>query len=104
MRVAIPHQLDEDTVRHRLKSRSGEIADKIPLPGAMVRTDWPSEDRMNLAVEAMGQAIRGHVDIEPGQLVFEIALPPALGFIEPMVAGAIRDHGHKLLGKPKGTD
>lgn len=104
MRVAIPHQLDEETVRHRLKSRSHEIADKIPLPGAMVRTDWPDDNRMNLAVEAMGQGIRGHVDIEPGQLVFEIALPPALSFIEPMVAGAIRDHGHKLLDKPTGAD
>lgn len=99
MRVAIPHQLDEETVRHRLKSRSGEIADKIPLPGALVRTDWPNENRMNLAVEAMGQAIRGHVDIEPGQLVFEIPLPAALSFVEPMVAGAIREHGHKLLTK-----
>lgn len=99
MRVAIAHDLEEETVRHRLKSRSHEIADKIPLPGALVRTDWPSENRMNLSVEAMGQSIRGHIDIEPGQLVFEIPLPAALGFIEPMVAGAIRDHGGKLLTK-----
>ncbi len=99
MRVAIPHNLDEATVRERLKNRSHEIAGKIPLPGAIVRTDWPSEERMNLSVQAMGQAIDGHIDIEPGQLVFEIPLPPALGFIEPMVAGAIRDHGHKLLTK-----
>ena len=99
MRVAIPHNLDDETVRNRLKSRSHEIADRIPLPGAMVRTDWPSENRMNLSVQAMGQSVVGHVDVEPGQLVFEIPLPPALGFIEPMVAGAIRDHGHKLLTK-----
>jgi hypothetical protein len=99
MRVAIPHSLDEETVRERLKTRSHQIVDKIPLPGAMVRTDWPSENRMNLSVQAMGQGINGHVDIEPGQLVFEIPLPAALGFIEPMVANAIRDHGHKLLTK-----
>jgi hypothetical protein len=99
MRVAIPHNLDDETVRNRLKSRSHEIADRIPLPGAMVRTDWPSENRMNLSVQAMGQSVVGHVDVVPGQLVFEIPLPPALGFIEPMVAGAIRDHGHKLLTK-----
>lgn len=97
MRVAIPHDKDVDVIRERLRSRSHEIADKIPLPGAMVRTDWPSENRMNLSVEAMGQAIRGHVDIEPGQLIFEIPLPAALGFIEPIVAGAIREHGQKLL-------
>jgi hypothetical protein len=99
MRVAIPHSLDQQTVRERLKARSHEIAEKIPLPGAMVRTDWPSENRMNLSVTAMGQGINGYVDIEPDQLIFDIPLPAALGFIEPMVAGAIRDHGHKLLTK-----
>ena len=99
MRVAIPHKLDQDVVRERLRSRSHEIADRIPLPGATVRTDWPSENRMNLSVQAMGQAITGHVDVETDQLVFEIPLPPALAFIEPMVAGAVRDHGHKLLEK-----
>lgn len=99
MRVAIPHDLDEAVVRERLRSRSHEIADKIPLPGAMVRTDWPSESRMNLSVTAMGQGITGYVDVEPNQLVFEIPLPAALSFVEPMVAGAIRQHGHKLLTK-----
>jgi hypothetical protein len=54
---------------------------------------------MNLSVTAMGQGINGYVDIEPDQLIFDIPLPAALGFIEPMVAGAIRDHGHKLLTK-----
>ena len=99
MRVAIPHNLDDETVRRRLKNRGHEIADKIPLPGAAVRTDWPTEERMNLTVMAMGQSVNGHIDIEPGQLVFEIALPPSLAFVEPIVAGAIRDHGQKLIAK-----
>jgi hypothetical protein len=97
MRVAIPHTLDNDTVRQRLKSRSHEIADHIP--GGTVRTEWPSEDRMAMHITAMGQQIYAQVDLEPGQLVFEVPLPPALSFIEPMVAGAIRQQGQKLLTK-----
>ena len=101
MRVAIPHQLGKDEVRHRLKSRSHEIADQIPGGMAQVTTAWPSEDRMAMNVQAMGQTLQGAVDIEEGQLVFEIDLPAALSFIEPMVEKAIRQQGQKLIEAPK---
>lgn len=98
MRVAIPHQLENEVVRERLRSKSHQIADNIP-GGAAVRTDWPSEDRMTMNISAMGQNLNAHVDLEPGQLVFEVALPPALAFVEPMIAGAIQSQGQKLLTK-----
>ena len=97
MRVPIPHNLPKEEVRHRLSSRSHEIADFIPGGMAQVSTDWPNEDTMTLGVRAMGQGINGRVLIEERQVVFEVDLPPALSFIEPMVAGAIRQQGTKLL-------
>ncbi len=97
MRVAIPYTIPQDVARERLKSRSHEIADHIPGGMAQVTTDWPSDDRMNLTISTMGQKLRGTVDIEESQLVFEIALPPALSFLEPMISGAIRQQGQKLL-------
>lgn len=100
MRVAIPHSLDNDTVRQRLKSKSHQIADNIP-GNAMVRTMWPSEDRMTMDIAAMGQNVHAHVDLEPGQLVFEVPLPAALSFVEPMIASAIQSQGKKLLAPPK---
>ena len=97
MRVPIPHNLPKEEVRHRLSSRSHEIANFIPGGMADVTTDWPDEDIMNLGVRAMGQGINGRVLIEERQVVFEVDLPPALAFVEPMVAGAIRQQGTKLL-------
>ncbi len=97
MRVAVPFDIPRDTVRERLRSRSHEIADHIPGGMAEVVTDWPSDDRMNMTVRAMGQDLNGVVDIEENQLVFQIALPMALSFIEPMIAGAIKQQGQKLL-------
>lgn len=97
MRVPIPHSLPKEEVRHRLASRSHEIANFIPGGMAEVTTAWPGEDVMTLGVRAMGQGIRGRVLIEERQVVFEIDLPPALSFVEPMVAGAIRQQGTKLL-------
>ena len=64
---------------------------------ADVTTSWSSEDRMDLAVRAMGQGVDGCVIIEEDQVVFEVNLPPALSFVEPMVASAIRKQGQKLI-------
>ena len=99
MRVAIPHDLPRETVRERMRSRSHEIADHVPGGVAEVVTDWPTEDRMTMRISAMGQNLDGRVDIEEGQLVFEVDLPLALGFLEPMIAGAVRQQGQKLIDK-----
>jgi hypothetical protein len=102
MRVAIPHNLDRETVRQRLRSRSHEIADHIPGGMAEVHTDWHSEDVMAMSVRTLGQELRGDVEIEEGQLVFNMVLPPALGFLEPIVEGAIKQQGQKLIAPPGG--
>ena len=100
MEVAIPHQLGRDEVRNRLRSRSHTIADGIPGGMAQVTTGWPSEDRMTLDIAAMGQVLTGHIDVEDSQVVLHMELPPALGFLKPIVEGAIRQQGHKLLAGP----
>jgi len=100
MRVPIPHHLGKDEARRRLKTRIHELAEHLPGGAAEVTTAWPSEDRMTMSVSAMGQQVDGAVDIEESQVVFEVTLPAALSFIEPMVAGAIRKSGQKLLAPP----
>jgi len=97
MRLTIPHTLSAEEVRHRLRSRTHELADHIPGGMAEVSANWPNEDRMLLGVTAMGQQVHGQIDIEPGQIVLDLALPAALSFLEPMISGAIRKQGQKLL-------
>ena len=97
MRAAVPHQLPREEIRRRLRAQSHEIADHIPGGMAQVETAWPNEDRMNLAIQAMGQKLVGHIDIEDNQLVVELDLPPMLGFLEPMIEGAVKSQGQKLL-------
>ncbi|GAA0271349.1 hypothetical protein GCM10009127_09420 [Alteraurantiacibacter aestuarii] len=100
MQVAIPHQLGREEVRRRLRGSSHEIADAIPGGMADVETDWPSEDRMTMAIKVMGQHLAGYIDIAEDQVVFFMDLPPALSFIKPIVEGAIRQGGQKLLAPP----
>ena len=101
MQVAIPHDLDREEVRRRFRDNSHRIGDAIPGGMATVETSWPNEDRMDMAIEAMGQTMSGHIDIEDGQVVFHMTLPAALGFLTPMIEGAIRKQGQTLLEPPK---
>ena len=96
MRLAIPHKLDRDEARRRIKGSAHEIVDFLP-DRADVQTSWPSENRMELNVSAMGQSITGDIDIEDGQVVFTINLPGMLSFVEPMIQKAISAKGQKLL-------
>ena len=102
MRVEIPHNLDKATTRARLRANSHKIADQFPGGLAQVETTWPNEDTMAMHVRAMGQELTGQVEIEDGKIVFNMTLPPALSFIEPMVAGAIRQQAPKLIAGPSG--
>ena len=97
MRVPISHSLTREEVRRRLRDRGGDIAQFVPGGMAQVDTAWPDEDTMTLSVAAMGQRVDGRVLIEDSQVIFEITLPAALSFMEPMVSGAIRNQGQKLL-------
>lgn len=100
MEVPIPHSLGRDEVRRRLRDNSHRMADAIPGGMAQVTTGWPNEDRMTLDVAAMGQTLVGHIDIHDSQVVLHMDLPPALGFLQPIVEGAIRQQGQKLLAPP----
>lgn len=97
MRIPISHSLGKDEARRRLHDRSGEMAGLFPGGMAQVEITWPSEDRMAMAVTAMGQTVGGHVDVEDQAVVFEIALPAALSFVEPMIRGAVEAKARKLL-------
>ena len=97
MRIPIPHDLPKEEVRRRLRERSHEIGNFVPGGMANVSTDWPNEDLMTLRVGAMGQQVSGQVEVEEKQVVFVVDLPPALSFVEPMISGAIRKEGQKLL-------
>jgi hypothetical protein len=99
MRVAIPHALGKDEARRRIGSRIHELGDFLPGM-ATVQSRWTGEDQLRLDVGAMGQSITGTIEVAEAEVVFDIDLPAALGFIEPMISGAIRSQGTRLLGPP----
>lgn len=101
MEVAIPHSLGREEARRRLHDNSHKMGDGIPGGMAQIQTRWASEDRMEMAITAMGQTLAGHIEVGESQVVLSVDLPPALSFVEPIVAGAIRQQGQALLAPPK---
>jgi hypothetical protein len=98
MRIPIPHKLGREEARHRLHSRSGEIAGMMPGGMADVTVEWPHEDRMELLVKAMGKSVNGAVEIADDNVTFVLDLPAGLSFVEPMIRSAVEAKGRKLLG------
>ena len=97
MRVPIPHSLGREEARRRLHERSGELAGMMPGGMADVTITWPSEDRMAIAVTAMGKLVQAAVEVGDSNVVVEVDLPLALKFFEPLVRGAVEVNGRKLL-------
>ena len=97
MRIAVPHSLPRAEVRRRMHARADEIAGLFPAGMAEVAVSWSGEDRMDLAVQALGQALAVAIEIEDSALAFTLELPGALSFAEPMIRGAIEAKGRKLL-------
>ena len=101
MDVDIPHNLGREEVRRRLRANSHRMGENMPGGMADIQTSWPSEDRMGMSVSAMGQMLTGHIDIFDDKVTVHMILPAALGFLKPMIEGAVRQSGHKMLEPPK---
>lgn len=97
MEITVPHNLTRQDVRDRLHDKAGEVLGQVPGGMAEVETSWPSEDRMDIAIKAMGQVVRGNLAIEDKLVRISIDLPMMLGFLEPMISGTINEQGRKLL-------
>lgn len=97
MRVTVPHKLTRAEVRKRLTERAQELAGSVPGGVAEVTTDWVDDDLVDLTIAAMGQNLSGHIAIEDHQVVIDLSLPLALSFVEPMIAGTVKEQGQKLL-------
>lgn len=100
MQVAIPHSLGREEARRRLGASSHQISDAIPGGMAQVTTEWVGEDSLALSINAMGQVLDGRIDIGESEVLFNLDLPLALGFIKPVVESTIQQAGQKLLAPP----
>lgn len=95
--IDIPHQLGREGAKRRMTARVGELARHIPVEGAAVSASWPSEDRMALAIAAMGQKIDADLDVEERLVRVTLKVPLLLSFMSGPIAGIVRKSAEALL-------
>lgn len=85
--ITIPHKLTREEARQRIAEGFQKIGGQFGASAAKaLKTSWTG-DRMDFQVEAMGQSIKGHVDVQDALVAMEIMLPAMLA----MMAGAVKD-------------
>ena len=96
MRIAIPHSLDRDEARRRLRDKTSKAALKAEGM-ATVTTEFSDDDHMTMAVGAMGYTVNCAVELTDSELVVNVDVPAGLGFAKRMIEGMIREKSGKLL-------
>ncbi|NCP14746.1 MAG: hypothetical protein GW858_11380 [Sphingomonadales bacterium] len=97
MRVTLPHDLTKDEVRRRMRAHADEIGSFFPAGLASVTTGWPSEDRMTITANVVGQTIPGGVEIRDNDVVIEMDLPLLLSVMKGPLEAAVKKEGGRLL-------
>jgi hypothetical protein len=94
--IDLPHKLGAEEAKRRMQDGIGHLKDHIPGGAAEVRSSWQG-DRMNLAVQAMGQEVSAHIDVEETVVRVEMLLPPMLSFFGKQIEGYLRNKGGQML-------
>jgi hypothetical protein len=93
--VNLPHKLGAEEAKRRMRSGIGKLGDHIP-GGGQVESGWEG-NRMKLRVQAMGQEVSGHIDVEETKVRLELMLPPILSLFAGKIEGLLRSRGSELL-------
>ena len=94
--VDLPHKLGAEEAKRRMQGSIGKLKDHIPGGSAEVVSSWEG-DRMNLAVQAMGQEVSAKIDVHETIVRVEVMLPGMLGFFGKQIEGYLKSKGGQLL-------
>ncbi|HEV2745717.1 MAG TPA: polyhydroxyalkanoic acid system family protein [Allosphingosinicella sp.] len=94
--IDLPHRLGAEEAKRRMQGGIGRLKDHVPGGAAEVRSRWEG-NRMYLDVQAMGQEVTGHIDVEDSKVRLELMLPAFLALFAGKIEGLLRSRGTELL-------
>ena len=99
VQVDLPHRLGKEEARRRIAANIHKLETQIP-GGAKVQSSW-SGDRLNLEVQAMGQAVTGDLDVEESRVRCKLVLPGMLAMLARPIEAMLTSKGSELLLEDK---
>ena len=94
--IDLPHSLGVEEAKRRMQGGIGKLKEHVPGGAAEVESSWTG-DRMHLCVRALGQEVRGHIDVLDSLVRLEVMLPAFLAMFGPHIEGLLRRGSTELL-------
>ena len=98
--VDIPHKLGRDEAHRRIANNIHKLKDHIPGGASHISSNW-SGDRLDLQVQAMGQAVEALIDVEDSKVHCRIQLPGMLALFAGPIEAMLKAKGGDLLLEDK---
>jgi hypothetical protein len=96
--ISIPHQLGRVEARRRIEDGFSKIIHQLPGSGGTSSQRWDG-DRLTFGLTAMGQTVKGVIDVLDAAVTIEIELPGVLGLIASGLKDRLQKVGQLLLTK-----
>ena len=95
IQVDLPHKLGRDEARRRIANNIHKLKEHIP-GGAQVTSSWAG-DELDLAVNALGQAVEAKIGVEETVVRVRVLLPGMLAMFAAPIEAMLQKKGNVLL-------
>jgi hypothetical protein len=94
--LTIPHDLSQEEAQQRIQGRIAQLRAQFDGKVSIIQEQW-TENRLVFDVTAMGQHVRGRLNVEPKQIHLEVDLPWMLALLSGRFQKEVQEEGRKLL-------
>ena len=95
IQVDLPHKLGRDEARRRIASNIHKLQEHIP-GGAQVESGWQG-DELDLAINALGQAVSAKIGVGETKVRVAVMLPGMLAMFAGPIEAMLQKKGNVLL-------
>ena len=96
IQVDLPHKLGRDEARRRIANNIHKLKEHIPGGGAHVTSTWAG-DELDLAINALGQAVEAKIGVEETKVRVRVMLPGMLAMFAGPIEAMLQKKGDILL-------
>ena len=96
IQVDLHHKLGRDEARRRIANNIHKLREHIPGGTAQVESSWQG-DELDLAINALGQAVTAKIGVEETKIRVAVTLPGMLAMFAGPIEAMLQKKGNVLL-------
>ena len=96
IQVDLPHKLGRDEARRRIANNIHKMKEHIHGGSAQVESQWQGDD-LDLAINALGQAVSAKIGVEETKVRVAVMLPGMLAMFAGPIEAMLQKKGNVLL-------